>query len=231
MSIRQSIFALSLAAVFLSLAVVLCLAIIFFLVFQGAEEPDRELVQIPTAASIPQPTTVPPTVMRQVLPTTIPQSPTPVPTATPSLQPVIVPGMAPVMPFTNIAREALGKNAFVNNWHPGSAFFDFDRDGDMDFYVTQANSDSEFPESPGGPNLLFRNDRNNEFTEVGEELGADLALSNSTAVAACDFDNDGYQDLYVAGYGLIGDELDYRSAVGNEALTNAIKDQAFAKER
>ena len=46
------------------------------------------------------------------------------------------------------------------------------------------------------------------FTEVGEELGADLALSNSTAVAACDFDNDGYQDLYVAGYGLIGDELD-----------------------
>ena len=50
MSIRQSIFALSLAAVFLSLAVVLCLAIIFFLVFRGSEEPDRELVQIPTAA-------------------------------------------------------------------------------------------------------------------------------------------------------------------------------------
>ena len=154
MSIRQSIFALSLAAAFLSLAVLLCLAIIFFLVFRGAEEPDRELVQIPTA-SIPQPTTVPPTVMRQVLPTTVPQSPTPIPTATPSLQPVIVPGKEPVMPFTNIAREALGKNAFVNNWHPGSAFFDFDRDGDMDFYVTQANSDSEFPESPGGPNLLF----------------------------------------------------------------------------
>ena len=86
MSIRQSIFALSLAAVFLSLAVVLCLAIIFFLVFQESDEPDRELVQIPTAA-VSQPTTVPPTVMRQVLPTlptTIPQSPTPVPTATPS---------------------------------------------------------------------------------------------------------------------------------------------------
>ena len=137
----------------------------------------------------------------------------------------MVPGMDPVMPFTNIARDALGENAFVNNWHPGSAFFDFDRDGDMDFYVTQANSDSEFPESPGGPNLLFRNDRNNVFTEVGVDLGADLSLSNSTAVAACDFDNDGYQDLYVAGYGLIGDELDYRSAVGNDALTNAIKDR------
>ena len=224
MSIRQSIFALSLAAAFLSLAVLLCLAIILFLIFQGSEEPDRELVQIPVTA-VPQPTTVPPTVMRNVLPTTRPQSPTPVPTATPSLQSVIVPGMEPVIPFTNIAREALGKNAFVNNWHPGSAFFDFDRDGDMDFYVTQANSDSEFPEAPGGPNLLFRNDGDNVFTEVGEKLGADLALANSTAVAACDFDNDGYQDLYVAGYGLIGDELDYRSAVGNETLTNAIKDR------
>ncbi len=169
--------------------------------------------------------TVAPTTERVAPPTIKPETPTPAPTATPSVEPVAVPGMDPVMPFTNIARDALGKNAFVNNWHPGSAFFDFDRDGDMDFYVTQANADSELPEAPGGPNLLFRNDRNNVFTEVGEELGADLALSNSTAVAACDFDNDGYQDLYVAGYGLIGDELDYRSAVGNEALTNAIKDR------
>ena len=173
----------------------------------------------------PTPTSAPPTVAREVLPTTRPETPTPAPTATPGVEPVTVPGMEPVMPFTNIARDALGKNAFVNNWHPGSAFFDFDRDGDIDIYITQANSDSEFPESPGGPNLLFRNDRNNKFTEVGEDLGADLSLANSTAVAACDFDNDGYQDLYVAGYGLIGDELDYRSAVGDEALTNAIKDR------
>ena len=173
----------------------------------------------------PTATSVPPTAMREALPTIKPETPTPAPTATPSVEPVTVAGMDPVMPFTNIARDALGKNAFVNNWHPGSAFFDFDRDGDMDFYVTQSNSDSEFPEAPGGPNLLFRNDRNNVFTEVGEELGADLPLSNSTAAAACDFDNDGYQDLYVAGYGLIGDELDYRSAVGDEALTYAIKDR------
>jgi len=93
--------------------------------------------------------------------------------ATPTVEPIAVSGMEPVMPFTNIARDVLGKHAFVDNWHPGSAFFDFDRDGDMDFYVTQANSDSKLPEAPGGPNLLFRNDGNNVFTEVGEELGAD----------------------------------------------------------
>ena len=193
-------------------AMILCLCVSVF--FAVACESSGE----PTA-------TFPPTAPRTAPPTIKPETPTPAPTATPSVEPVTVAGMDPVMPFTNIARDALGNNAFVNNWHPGSAFFDFDRDGDMDFYVTQANSDSEFPEAPGGPNLLFRNDRNNVFTEVGEELGADLALSNSSAVAACDFDNDGYQDLYVAGYGLIGDELDYRSAVGNETLTNAIKDR------
>lgn len=151
---------------------------------------------------------------------------TSVATATPSVQTVSMgSGMEPVMPFTNMARELLGDNAFVNNWHPGTVFFDFDRDGDMDFYVTQANGDSELPEAPGGPNLLFRNEGDGTFMEVGTELGADATLSNSTAVAACDFDNDGYQDLYVAGYGLIGDELDYRSAEGDASLTNAIKDR------
>ncbi len=146
-------------------------------------------------------------------------------TPIPTVQPIVVEGMEPVIPFTNVTREVLGDNAFVNNWHPGVVFFDFDRDGDIDLYVTQANGDSELPEAAGGPNLLFRNKGDGSFAEVGIELGADLTLSNSTAVAACDFDNDGYQDLYVAGYGLTGDELDYRSAEGDDKLTNAIKDR------
>ena len=179
------------------------------------------LAAVACQSSEPDTPTPAPTATRVPTPTQVPATATP----EPKVEPVTVPGMEPVMPFTNITRDAFGDNAFVNNWHPGSAFFDFDRDGDMDIYVTQANSDSEFPEAPGGPNLLFRNDGYNVFTEVSEELGADLALANSTAVAACDFDNDGFQDLYVAGYGLIGDELDYRSAVGDAALTNAIKDR------
>ena len=165
---------------------------------------------------------------------------TPVPTATPVSEleggvplprripdAVEIPGMESVTPFTNIARDAFGGHAFVNNWHPGTVFFDYDRDGDNDIYITQANGDSELPEAPGGPNLLFRNDGDGVFTEVAESLGADAMLSNSTAAAACDFDNDGYQDLYIAGYGLIGDELDYRSAEGDARMTNAIKDRVL----
>lgn len=166
-------------------------------------------------------------------PTATVAAPQPEPSATPTVESrlptpparVAVPGHDPVTPFTNVTRAAFGPNAFVNNWHPGTAFFDFDRDGDIDIYVTQANADSELPEAPGGPNLLFRNDGDFVFTEVAVSLGADASLSNSSAVAACDFDNDGYQDLYVAGYGLIGDDLDYRSATDNPALIAATKDR------
>ena len=174
------------------------------------------------ACQSPEPT---PTAVPTAFPTVAPVVAAVAPTPRPAPDPVSVPGMEPVAPFTNIARDAFGKNAFVNNWHPGSVFFDFDRDGDMDIYITQSNGDSELPEAPGGPNLLFRNDGEAVFTDVGTELNADLTLSNSSAASACDFDNDGFQDLYVAGYGLIGDELDYRSAAGDDRLTNAIKDR------
>ena len=116
-----------------------------------------------------------------------------------------------IVPFVNIARAALGDNAFVNNWHPGVAIFDYDRDGDMDFYITVADGTSDKPESLGGPNLLFRNDGGGVYTEVAAEAGVDAFASNSTAPAVCDINNDGYQDLYVASYGRIGDGLDYRS--------------------
>ena len=132
-----------------------------------------------------------------------------------------------IVPFTNIAIEALGDNAFVNNWHPGVAIFDYDRDGDMDFYITVADGTSDLPEAPGGPNLLFRNDGGGVYTETAAEAGVDAFASNSTAPAACDFNNDGYQDLYVASYGRIGDDLDYRSVDEAPGLREAITDRLF----
>lgn len=124
-------------------------------------------------------------------------------------------GMAP---FTNIAEEALGKNAFTINRYPGVAIFDFDRDGDLDFYVTQEE---------GGPNLLFRNDGDEAFSEVSKSAGVAAVDSNSTGVAACDFDNDGYQDLYVGSHGRKGDGLDFRSAGNRPDLQVATTDRLF----
>ena len=120
--------------------------------------------------------------------------------------------------FTNIAPDALGKKAFTINRYPGVAIFDYDRDGDMDFYVTQEE---------GGPNFLFRNEGDSEFSEVSEEAGVSAVISNSAGVAACDFDNDGYQDLYVGAHGRKGDGLDYRSADESAGLREAISDRLF----
>ncbi len=125
--------------------------------------------------------------------------------------------------FANIAPDALGDSAFTINRYPGVAIFDYDRDGDLDFYVTQEEH---------GPNFLFRNDGNDgdgvpAFTEIGGAAGVSAEHSNSSGAAACDFDNDGFQDLYVGAYGRKGDGLDFRSAANRPDLKAAISDRLF----
>jgi hypothetical protein len=108
----------------------------------------------------------------------------------------------PVIPFTNIAQEALGTDWRIWNDRPGVAVFDFDRDGDMDFYITTYG---------GQTNKLFRNDGNGGFTDVGVPAGVAAIGSHSTGAVACDIDNDGFQDLYVGAWGNPDDGLDFRS--------------------
>ena len=176
---------------------------------------------------------------------TAPPTETP-PTATPAV-PTVAPGTSaqagaatveemmaePIEPFTNIAPLVLvdpetGEDLWmIENRHPGVAIFDYDRDGDMDFYVTSAESEALLPDTTGGPNRLFRNEGDFFFREVAEKAGVDLPYANSTGVAACDIDNDGYQDLYVASYGRIGDNLDYRAARFYSELPSIIKDRLF----
>ena len=121
-----------------------------------------------------------------------------------------------VVPFRNIAEDALGENAAVANDLTGVAIFDYDRDGDLDFYITQ---------SRGNPNLLFRNDGGERFTEVGAQAGVSANASNSTGVVACDVNNDGYQDIYLSAQGIIGDGLDYQDALNNDVLREAVSDR------
>ena len=128
-------------------------------------------------------------------------------------------GVGDVAPFRNIAPQALGDEASVANDLPGVVIFDYDRDGDMDFYITQ---------SMGNPNLLFRNEGGGDtpaFSEVGVQAGADATASNSTGVVACDVNNDGYQDLYVSAQGIVGDGKDFQAAAEDAELRAAISDR------
>jgi uncharacterized membrane protein YraQ (UPF0718 family) len=133
-------------------------------------------------------------------------------------------------PFINIA-STLGSLAMIENRYPGVALFDYDRDGDLDFYVTSAEINAPIQVARGGPNRLFRNDGNGQFTEVAVEAGVGAESQNSTAVAACDFNNDGYQDLYVGAQGRIGDRLDYRSVNASVGLIDVISDRLYLNMR
>lgn len=86
----------------------------------------------------------------------------------------------------------------------GGAVFDFDNDGWMDVYLVNwapmpGVTSPKYP-GPRKPNRLFRNRGNGTFEDVTERAG--LAGSRfGFAVAAGDFDNDGFTDLYVVNYG------------------------------
>ena len=119
--------------------------------------------------------------------------------------------------FDSVAPSVLGSLFQVSNYRPGVAIFDYDRDGDFDFYITQQAE---------RPNRLFRNDGAMMFTDVAEEAGVAVAELGSSGVVACDLNNDGFQDLYVGGRGVDGDGLDFRSAeTGDKELRAAHADR------
>ncbi|MYE54347.1 MAG: CRTAC1 family protein [Chloroflexi bacterium] len=107
-----------------------------------------------------------------------------------------------IRPFVNVTQTALKGLKESWNIRPGVVIFDYDRDGDMDFYVSNAY---EFG------NWLYRNNGDGTFDNVADEAGAALRQTHGTGVVACDVNNDGYQDIYVGAQGSLTDRLDYRS--------------------
>ena len=81
----------------------------------------------------------------------------------------------------------------------GVAVFDYNNDGLLDIYFTNgANIPSLEKTSPDYYNRLYRNNGDGTFTDVTEKAGLQ-GIGYSMGVAAGDYDNDGYVDLYVAG--------------------------------
>ena len=98
----------------------------------------------------------------------------------------------------------------------GVALFDYDNDGDLDVYLVQGHilgpdveqGDASFEPGLQGPlrDRLYRNDTETaprgsmQLTDVTETSGID-ARGYGMGVAAGDYDNDGWVDLYVLNYG------------------------------
>jgi enediyne biosynthesis protein E4 len=104
------------------------------------------------------------------------------------------------------------------HWGTGAVFFDYDRDGDLDLYVVNYvdfearlaryggdldhKDFKDFKQLPqyfnGEPNTLFRNNGDSTFTDVTAQARVADEKGKGLGAVACDFDEDGDQDLYVA---------------------------------
>lgn len=88
-----------------------------------------------------------------------------------------------------------GSNSKAQQFGGGAASGDYDGDGDLDLYIVRGNV---------GPNLLYRNDGGNRFTDVAAAAG--VARANpagggylQSGPAFADVDGDGDLDLFVGG--------------------------------
>ncbi len=82
----------------------------------------------------------------------------------------------------------------------GCAFLDFDNDGWQDILLVNGKSWTSSRKRGGATLKLFRNDRHGRFVDVTKETGLDIEMYGM-GVAVGDFDNDGYDDLFVTGVG------------------------------
>src|SRR5947209_4253020 len=83
---------------------------------------------------------------------------------------------------------------------PGVAFLDFDNDGWMDIYLVNTGPSDFYKPTKPLRNALYKNNRDGSFTDVTEKAG--VAGGNfGMGVAVADFDNDGWPDMFITGYG------------------------------
>jgi hypothetical protein len=96
--------------------------------------------------------------------------------------------------FTDVTLSTLGNVAHTGGANTdlrigtGAVWFDYDRDGDLDLYMTDRI----------GGNHLWRNDGGGVFVDVAAAVGAADASHDGSGVAVADYDNDGDLDIYLA---------------------------------
>jgi hypothetical protein len=99
-------------------------------------------------------------------------------------------------------------------WAVGAAFFDYDRDGWLDLFVSNycvwdpvTEPICNRPEAPdychpdgykGLPNSLFRNNGDGTFTDVSAATGIRDHIGKGMGTGVADFDDDGWLDVFVS---------------------------------
>lgn len=88
------------------------------------------------------------------------------------------------------------KKYIVESMSGGVAMFDYDNDGDLDLFLVNSLTVDLVKSKGKTKSHLYRNDGGGKFTEVGEKAGlSDVGWGMGVAVG--DYNNDGFDDLYV----------------------------------
>ncbi len=110
--------------------------------------------------------------------------------------------------FTDVTKKA-GIN--VDGWSISSTWLDYDRDGCVDLFVGRYvkfdpkyrayYAADNYPgplDYEGETNKLYHNNCDGTFTDVSDKSGIGAYVGRTMGVTAADFDNDGWDDIYVS---------------------------------
>ena len=110
-------------------------------------------------------------------------------------------GIAERIRFVDESYTAMLAEESIKQIGWGTAFFDYDNDGDLDIFVTNGSTFQELKQPEvliPQPDALFRNDGDGVFTDVSESTGiAALPLRVGRGATFGDYDNDGDVDIFI----------------------------------
>jgi len=94
---------------------------------------------------------------------------------------------------------AFGKKFLPETMGPGVAFIDYDNDGWPDIFLVNGMDWPGHVQKHSTPKM-YHNNHDGTFSDVTHKAGLDVELFGM-GVAVGDYDNDGYDDLFVTSYG------------------------------
>ncbi|GGA72402.1 RNA-binding protein [Edaphobacter acidisoli] len=102
----------------------------------------------------------------------------------------------------NVNGSVDDKRYIIEATGSGVAIFDYDRDGWPDIFLVNGTTLPGDKSTPNPPptSHLFHNNHDGTFTDVTAKAGL-TSTAWGQGVCVGDYDNDGYDDLYITGYG------------------------------